>query len=534
MWGLIQFLLLLQLRNSQIFAQEIEIENDVLVLTNDNFKKALEEYSMILVEFYAPWCGHCQALAPEYEKAAKTLAEQKSGTKLAKVDATKETNIAEQFDIEGYPTLKLFKNKNPSEYNGGRDADGILKWLEKKSGPQWKVVDGGALMNFKDKEEALVVAFMKDLDSKDATVFKEVADSFDELNFYFVTDPAVMKQYYQQDGSIVLMKNFDDEKDAIFTEKIERESLLKFVKTQSVPLIWEFTQENADKIFSSDIAIHFLLISDKNDGKYNDRMEEMKTVAKEHRGKIIFVHLHVEEEEAPDVMEFLGISKESCPTFVIFEIEASSKYLPAKENAQLITAENLNTFITDYFEGKIPKFLKSATLPDDWDKENVKVLVGSNFEEVTKDKTKDVFVKFYAPWCGHCKKIAPIWDELAESLKERSDLVMAKIDGVDNEVDGVDVDGFPTLVMVKKESNEKVTYAGKRDLESMKKFIETGEQEEAEEDEDDEDMEDEEPEDYPDDDGEDGEDIDLENDFDIDTDEEDEDDEGVDNRRIEL
>lgn len=94
----------------------------VLVLTSHNFTSIVTESQLVLVEFYAPWCGHCKALEPEYKKAAADLSEQ--GIPLAKVDATAEVDLAKEYNVEGYPTLIIFRNGNRFSYTGPRERQG--------------------------------------------------------------------------------------------------------------------------------------------------------------------------------------------------------------------------------------------------------------------------------------------------------------------------------------------------------------------------------------------------------------------------
>ena len=97
----------------------------VFTLTNANFDAFIADNAAVLVEFYAPWCGHCKALEPEFEKSAQSIARgahSEVHAKLAKVDATLETELAERFGIDGFPTLKFFTDGDVAsavDYKGG-------------------------------------------------------------------------------------------------------------------------------------------------------------------------------------------------------------------------------------------------------------------------------------------------------------------------------------------------------------------------------------------------------------------------------
>ena len=120
-----------QQQQQQRKAPEAGNEKDVIVLTDDNFDDMIfNDESMWLVAFYAPWCGHCQKLLPEWVSAATQL---RGTVKLAKIDATENQKMAQRYQIQGYPTIKIFapgkgKEKTVEEYQGPRDTSGIVQY----------------------------------------------------------------------------------------------------------------------------------------------------------------------------------------------------------------------------------------------------------------------------------------------------------------------------------------------------------------------------------------------------------------------
>lgn len=130
----------------------------VLSLTQDTFDDAVKNNKYLLVKFVAPWCGHCKSLTPAYAAAAKELADAGSEIKLASVDATIEKDLAQKFEVRGYPTLKFFREGAPVEYNGGRSQAEILGWLKKRTGPpadEVKTVE--ELNKLKDSDEVVII-----------------------------------------------------------------------------------------------------------------------------------------------------------------------------------------------------------------------------------------------------------------------------------------------------------------------------------------------------------------------------------------
>lgn len=109
----------------------------VMDLIPKNFDNVvLKSGKPTLVEFFAPWCGHCKNLAPVYEELAFAFEHAKDKIQIAKVDADAERSLGKRFGIQGFPTLKFFDGKSdkPEEYKSGRDLESLTAFITEKTG----------------------------------------------------------------------------------------------------------------------------------------------------------------------------------------------------------------------------------------------------------------------------------------------------------------------------------------------------------------------------------------------------------------
>jgi protein disulfide-isomerase A1 len=138
-----------------------------------------------------------------------------------------------------------------------------------------------------------------------------------------------------------------------------------------------------------------------------------------------------------------------------------------------ITTESLLTFAEKYRTRKLEPYYKSQEIPKHPIEDGVRILVGKNFESVVMDPTKHVMVEFYAPWCGHCKSLAPEYMEVGFYFKRKNpNVVIAKIDATANEVKGHNIEGYPTLIWFPADNKKGVKFEGERSEEGIIQFIE--------------------------------------------------------------
>jgi len=192
---------------------------------------------------------------------------------------------------------------------------------------------------------------------------------------------------------------------------------------------------------------------------------EVATAAKEFKGKLSIVKL--DGDRWKEHAKHFGLSG-SLPGIVVEDRDSNKNYVFAEDST--VTAAALKAHFDNFFSGNLKATMKSQPEPAD-NSAPVKVIVGTTFDKIVLDDTKDALVEFYAPWCGHCKSLAPKYDELGALFASDSNIVIAKVDSTENDTPAK-VEGFPTIIFYPAgDKSNPVTYEGDRTVDAMKKFI---------------------------------------------------------------
>ncbi|KAI1639481.1 protein disulfide isomerase [Biscogniauxia mediterranea] len=447
-------------------ASAADAASDVTQLTKDTFNDFVTSNDLVLAEFFAPWCGHCKALAPEYEEAATTLKEK--DIKLAKIDCTEEMDLCQEYGVEGYPTLKVFRGKdNVAPYSGARKAGAITSYMIKQSLPAVSILTADTLEEFKTADKIVLVAYIDASDKASNESYTKIAENHrDSYLFGGVNDAAVAEAEGVTTPAIVLYKQFDEGK-ATFTDKFDEEAVISFAKTASTPLMGEVGPETYSGYMAAGIPLAYIFAETPEERK--ELGDAIKPIAEKFRGKINFATIDAKSYGAH--AGNLNLPTDKFPSFAIQETVKNQKF--PYDTEKEITYDAILSFVEDFSAGKIEPSLKSEPIPETQEGA-VTVVVGKTYDQIVLDDTKDVLIEFYAPWCGHCKALAPKYEDLA-SLYTNSDfkdkVVIAKVDATANDVPD-EIQGFPTIKLYPAGSKgEPVTYKGSRTVEDLIKFV---------------------------------------------------------------
>lgn len=451
-------------------------DSAVVKLTSETFESYIKENPLVLAEFFAPWCGHCKTLAPHYVEAAGVL--QEKNITLAQIDCTEEQELCMSQGIRGYPALKLFKDSdltNPKDYEGARTAEAIVSYMIKQTLPVVQIVESK-----KDLEDILKTASQPVIVSNGAATSNETfykAANKLSSEYVFISFPESKSELsvHLPNDSEPIVYNGD------IKELKEVDTLENWLKVEALPFFGEISGETFSSYMESKLPLAYFFYAD--DEELEEYVPFFTELAKKHRGKMNFVSL--DSRKFGRHAENLNM-EEQFPLFAVHNMTSNLKYgLPqmAKEEFEKLTeavkleTKDIKKLVHDFLSGKAEAKVKSEEIPETQESNVVKI-VGKTHDDIIKNNKKDVLVKYYAPWCGHCKRLAPIYEELADILASDTDanenFVIAEVDATLNDIQDVVIEGYPTIILYPAGKNaEPITFESQRDLDSFLDFLGT-------------------------------------------------------------
>jgi protein disulfide-isomerase A1 len=402
--------------------------------------------------------------------------------------------------VRGFPSLKWFRRSEPSDYTGGRTEKKIVDWVKKKTGaPSIALGDSRDLVEeFVESHEVAVVAFLGHEHADERRAFDTAsyhAQNGGDDSIPFAVAPAKLAAAFGVDAegdappaapTVVLFKKFDEGKVRYVgrggdpRKGWDSDTLRAFAKAHSLPLVIPFTEEMAPRIFGGESQTHFLAFCDAD--AEPELVQTLSEAARAYRGDMLFVTIG---KESARIRDFFDVREEDFPTarLVVMGEETLRKYRfgsaagdgeTAGATASLTSLADVSSFIQRFKAGELSPDLKSEDPPEPNDGP-VTMVVGRTFDEFVLDPDRDVLVQFYAPWCGHCKRLAPVWEELGVTLTDVESVRIAKMDATANEHQQVDVSGFPTIMLwpatVGGASGAGVEYEGAREMAGFMEFL---------------------------------------------------------------
>jgi protein disulfide-isomerase A1 len=322
--------------------------------------------------------------------------------------------------------------------------------------PAITVVTGGDdLKKARESDDLVVVGFFEE-QSEEGETFQKVAEKL-RNDFTFVRMDAAPAEY--KGARLMAFKKFD-EPEVRFEGKFTEQALTEFINGESIPLAAEIGPENYTKYIDSGLPLaYFFYADDKQKEAYT---KAVTAAAKAVKGKVntVFINGGLYGQHA----EVLNI-EQKWPAFVVHDMSQDRDLKYPLPKGDKMSPESLTKFVESFVKGSLKPSFKSEPIPSaKEDKGPVRVLVHDNFEKVAFDKSKDVLVEIYAPWCGACKRIAPDYESLAKAIAAQTDkVVLAKMDGVANDITAslnIRLEHFPTFKLIKAGSNEIATFDG--------------------------------------------------------------------------
>ena len=390
-------------------------------LTKESFRELLQgsegPSKNLFINFHSPRCPLCINLKPVWESLEKLVKTQPASSQLivGSVDCSKENELCNKEGIKGFPTLKIFRARDPigTEYEGPRDLSSLIELLFKQ-------------LNIEINKESVVL--------------KESKASDEDLGF---GEDSLEEDALGKLGGLDRILNREDVRNDV---------------DQGITGMYELTDENYKDFLSK--GRHFVKFFAPWCG-HCQRLEP--------------TWLKLAESFKHD--RSVSISRVNCDDFLEVCNDYGIKGYPSL--LWIVDGKVLEKYAGDRKHEALKSFVNNKIEEDKNSNSEVRnedlvtILTETNFKKATSSGV--AFVTFTAPWCTHCKRLEPVIEDLAVKvlpLSKYERVTVAKVDcsQFDSLCTQEMVDGYPTMILYKNGINSK-EYEGERTLNDIYKFV---------------------------------------------------------------
>ncbi|KAM4603331.1 protein disulfide-isomerase [Polymixia lowei] len=448
--------------------KSIPEKDGVLQLKKGNFNRALKKYKQLLVHFYAPLSGDGHRVSEAFQGAAAEL--QGSEVRLGVVDISKEKDLAKELKATGPPTLRLYLSgdkRSPVPCPVPQNTASIMTWLKRRAGSVNDLITD--ISQSENSEELLVVGFFEDLDQDYVQVFYSAAVDLPDVSFAVTQNKELISKYDVTHNVVLLLKKSKLLQAYKMTPKTSKEELIIFITVYQMEPVTEYNGQTASQILTSPVLHHALLFVNKSSADFKEINSAFYAAAGAFRLKVLFVMVDVDEVRNGRLLEYFRVREAEAPLIRLVNLTDHVTYhLPS----DTLDANTIKKFCQTYLEGKAKPKMQSEPIPEGWDKQPVKELVGMTLEKVAFNPDKTVFIMFYLPYSQKSRSLFSLWEELAKAFEHREEVVIARIDASANDINLSMQSSYPSLRLFPALYAERVVeYTGKRAVKDMVKFI---------------------------------------------------------------
>ena len=442
-------------------------DNGVIVLDENNYSSALSSFQYTFIEFYYPGPTN-QRINDQYSEAAKQLSGVYPGFRFCKLDAKSNRGYVATYGITEFPSFKLFiKSKaTPIDYTGKKTTADFVDYIKTTVEGFTRKIDtldeAIKLIN----ENKYVGLYIGSFSSEAYEVFLGIVSAATGVVFLRSDSEELKNEFSPGNDGFIFSRDFNEESN-MYIGTFTLYALSEFINVYMYPPVMPFKKETITRIFDGKKDGIFLIKSAGHTGGEIDKAFE--TVADKYRNKIAFSSTVYDDPFGQRLTNYFSLTAEDVPLVQILQSSnKNKKYRLDRE----INVKTLEMFLLNFFADNLHPFLKSEEIPKNEYDGDVRIVVGKNSKDLVYDNTKHVILEFYSPTCDRCKRLAPIYSELATSYKNDDDFVFAKIDGSLNDVDFIEVEAFPAVYLFPKNNKDKPVILEKMaSLDDLKRFV---------------------------------------------------------------